>query len=124
MESINEYRLQAECDALARMIFQDVVDDHGSDYTAEDLRDYMIDDVHTAVDGHQWIIYTHYAHDICRTCNTDNGDAFLQDIGLPSDLDASNAYDRIATIIAFGEMEARVIDSIDALLTEMVEDAA
>ncbi|MDB6151512.1 MAG: hypothetical protein JWQ44_2960 [Chthoniobacter sp.] len=109
---INDYMLTRECDQLAQDIFDEVMTDAG-DETAEDRRDTMQDRAHEAADGHEWVIYTFKAHMLCAHCNTDQGEAFLEDTGMPEEV----TYDKLGTIIAYGEMRAR----IETKLCELIE---
>lgn len=113
-ERITEYSFQAECDELAQEIFDEALADMADDETPDHYRDDMQDRVHGTVDGHQWIIYHHYAHQICAECGTDEGEAFLEDVGMPE----TPTYDSLATSIAYGEMRHRVSVKIDELIDE------
>lgn len=111
-ERITAYAFQAECNSLAQDIFDYGLDSMEDDETPEDYRDDMMDRVHETVDGHEWIIYHYRAHQICAECDTDEGEQFLEDCGMPE----TPTYDGLASIIAFGEMRARVEAAIDELI--------
>ena len=113
-ERISEYSFQAECDEIAQEVFDNALDDMAADETPDHHRDDMLDRVHETVDGHQWVIYHHYAHQICAECNTDEGEAFLEDCGMPE----TPTYDSLATAIAYGEMRHRVTARIEELIDE------
>ena len=66
-------------------------------------------------DGSEWAIYYHKAHELCQNCNIDNGEQFYEDCGPWVDI----TYNRIATIIAYGELRARIEQAIDAKIDEM-----
>jgi hypothetical protein len=110
---MNDHILTKECEALAKEIFDIALEDMAEDETPEDYADDMQDRAHEYADGHQWVIYYHWAHRICMYCNTDDGEQFLEDIGMPE----TPTYDGLATIIAFGEMRAR----ISAALADLVD---
>lgn len=113
-DRITESSFQTECDELAQEIFDYALDDMADDETPEDKRDDMLDRVHETVDGHQWVIYHHYAHQICAACNTDEGEAFLEDVGMPE----TPTYDGLAVAIAYGEMRHRVSAKLEELIEE------
>lgn len=83
-------------------------------------RDAAVDMAHVHADGSEWAIYYHKAHELCQNCNTDNGEQFFEEQFsedfVPSD---DITYDRIATIIAYGELYARIVRAIDAKIDEM-----
>ena len=113
-QHITDYSLTKECNSLAADIFSETIADMASDETPEDYRDDMTDRVHETVDGHQWLIYYHYAHEICLNCDTTNGEEFLEDVGLPP----QPTYDNLGMSIAYGEMRARV----EAELQRLIDD--
>jgi hypothetical protein len=112
-DQINDYALTKEAEALAAEIFANMLEGMASDETPEDYRDELSDQAHMDADGHQWVIYTYKAHQLCANCNTDNGEAFLEDAGNPDPV----TYDSLATAIAYGELLAR----IELALNELVE---
>jgi len=73
-------------------------------------RDTALDMAHEYADGSQYVIYTWRAHALCAGCNTDRGESFLEDVGQPD----GATYDQLATLIAYGEIYARIVDIIDA----------
>lgn len=111
-ETISERALQEECESIAQGIFDGAMGD-ADESTAEDMRDAMNDQSHEECDGHQWVIYHHKAHQLCLNCNTDSGESFLDDTGTPE----TPTYDGLASLIAYGEMLARV----QAHLSELVD---
>ncbi len=116
-DRITDYALTKECEALAAEIFDAVKAEHIDpeapwDFDPEDYRDEMDDRAHEAADGHQWVIYTHYALSICAHCNTDAGEAFLEDVEPSQPI----TFGGLATQIAYGEMRARIMASIDELI--------
>lgn len=113
-DRITEYQFDKECRDLAQEIFDDtMIHDKQEDETPEHHRDTMTDRAHETADGHQWVIYYHHAHNICADCNTDEGEAFLEDVGC-----SEPTYDKLATVIAYGEMRARIEQALDALIEE------
>ena len=110
---INDHILAKECEGLARDIFDDIMTEAADDETAEQLRDDMSDRVSESVDGHEWVIYNYKALMACAHCNVDEGEAFLEDVGMP---ETPTIYS-LASLILYGEMRAR----IDSKINDMVE---
>ena len=110
---INDHILSKECEGLAKDIFEETMADAADDETADQLRDDMSDRVHERVDGHEWVIYYHKALMTCAHCNVEEGEAFLEDIGMP---ETPTIYS-IACLILYGEMRART----DAEISDMIE---
>lgn len=108
---INDHLLQKECAELAREIFDEVMEDKAGDHP-EDYRDEMDERAHETADGHQWVIYTYKAHMLCAHCDVSNGEEFLADVGVGPD----PTYDSLGTMIAYGEMRARIMAEIDELI--------
>jgi len=111
-----------ECEELAQEIFNETMEGQG-DEDPDYHRDDMSDRAYETVDGHQWVIYYSYAHQICQRCRTDYGEQFLEDVGNPDPV----TYDSLAVTIAYGEMLARVQDHLNTLIDaweEPEEDAA
>ncbi len=102
-DQINDYTLNAECKSIALDIM-DQIDDP----------DEWQDNVWQWVDGHQWVIYHYQSHQICLTCNTDAGEEFLEEMGMPE----TSTYDGLASAIAFGEMVSRVSTELQTLIDE------
>ena len=67
------------------------------------------DMAHEHADGSQHVIYYYKAHAICQNCDTENGEAFLEDIGGPGK-DAT--YNSIAVMIAYGELHSRILHAL------------
>jgi hypothetical protein len=109
---ISDHQLSKECESVAVEIFQDMLDGMAPDETPEDHRDTMSDRAHEYADGHQWVIYTHYALSICAHCNTDQGEELVDDIGPPKPFSLGAA----AAMIAYGEMRARIESAISDLV--------
>lgn len=98
MTAITEHNLTIECQDIVRF----AIFDYGQADTHEDIEDYVQDRIYEAVDGHQWVIYTYRAHELCRECETDRGEAYIDELGM-----TPKTYDEFATLIAFGEMLTR-----------------
>ena len=110
---ISNYIFAEECTSLAR----DIIEDFRRDYPGEDLADYrdeMTDRAHETADGHQWVIYHHRALMVCAHCDVSEGEAFLEDTGMP---ETPTIYS-LATLIVYGEMRSRIDAAIDDILSE------
>ena len=101
--TMNDHKLDAYCDAIASEILEECEGD----------RDKAFDLAHEHADGSEYAIYYSKAHEVCQNCNTDNGEQFYEDCGPFAD----PTYDRIASIIAYGEIRCRVEAAIDAQLS-------
>ena len=110
---INDHILAKECEGLARDIFEEIMRDAAEDETSEDMRDNLSDRVHEWVDGHEWVIYNYKALMACAHCNVDQGEQFLEDVGMP---ETPTIYS-LACLILFGEMRARV----ESKISDMIE---
>lgn len=118
---INDYLLHKECVQLAAGILQDLQDSNQGE-SPDSLRDYAMDRAHEAVDGHQWVIYTHKAIMLCAHCDTSLSEAWLGETGNPPDV----TFGGLATHIAYGEMRARIESELSDLIDAAQEafDAA
>ena len=108
---INDYLLQQECESIAREIVESL--DLADDETLADRLDDAQDAAHEWADSHQWVIYHYKALMLCAHCNAEQGEAFLEDTGMPD----NPTFNQLASIIAYGEMRAR----IEAALQEIAD---
>ena len=102
MKNASDYNL----DAYASDIAIDIFTEHCLD------RDTAQESVWQSVDGSEWVIYHHKAHELCLNCNTDNGEQSIEDMGGFPD---GSTYDSMASLIAYCEIEARVNDALNTL---------
>lgn len=105
---INDYKL----DELAAEIAAEIISECDDAYDLN--RDDAFDMAHQHADGSEWVIYYSKAHELCQNCNTDNGEQFYEDCGPWDDI----TYNKIATIIAYGELRARIEQAIHAKIDE------
>ena len=109
----NDCQLNQYAESAAR----DIVDKIAGKALRENLLDVAAvihggeacDMAHEHADGSEHVIYYYKAHAICQNCDTENGEAFLEDIGGPGK-DAT--YNSIATTIAFGELHSRILRAL------------
>jgi hypothetical protein len=98
---LNDYKLNEYAQDCAREILEEVKRYGGDEY----------DLAHEHADGSEWVIYYSKAHELCQNCDTDNGEQFYEDCGPWEDL----TYDGVASIIAYGELHARICQAINEL---------
>ena len=90
---INEYELAQYCNDIAEEIASQ----------SEDM-DAALDLAEQYADGSEYVIYYAKAHELCRNCDIENGEAFIQDCFS----DVPMTYDDMACRIAYGEIESRI----------------
>jgi hypothetical protein len=90
---LNDYTLTQYCNDIAEEIASQ----------SEDM-DAALDLVWQYADGSEHVIYYAKAHELCRNCDTENGEAFIQDCFS----DVPMTYDDMACRIAYGEIESRI----------------
>lgn len=103
---LNDYKLNEYAQDCAREILKEVEKYGGDEY----------DLAHERADSSEWVIYYSKAHELCQNCNTDNGEAFIEDVGgsfeiLPQPV----TYDSLASGIAYGELHSRICQALDEL---------
>ena len=89
-------------DLIARSYAQDIVADLDPD--DPDPESSIDDAAHEAADSSQWVIYTFRAKCIALLCDVSEGEAFLEDVGMPEDPTLGS----IASTVAYGELRARI----------------
>lgn len=99
-----DFQLTEYCNGIAEDIARDA-----SDY------EQAMDWAHESADGSEHVIYTYKAHQVCQNCDIQQGeDLFNECYGG----EHSKSYDEIASIMAYGEIRAR----IEARLYEIFEE--
>ena len=94
----NTYQLTEYCNDIATEIARDASNiDQAMDWAME------------RADGSEYVIYTYKAHKLCLDCNTEQGEDFFSEF---YDGDHGKSYDEIASIIAYGEIIARIQSAI------------
>jgi len=95
---MNDYQLTEYCNGIATDIARDASDiDQAMDWATE------------SADSSEHVIYTYKAHKLCLDCNTDQGEDFLSDC---YGSEHGKSYDDLASIIAYGEIQARIQSAI------------
>lgn len=98
-DTISEYVLDTYCREAASDIMDEV-----AEYGGE-----TCDKAHEWADQSEYVIYYSKAHDLCRNCNTDRGEQFIEETGGFSD---GITYDKMATMIAYGEIYTRICEAL------------
>ena len=101
MKNASDFNLDDMVASWAVEIFEQTAD-----------REEGLDLVHQYADGSEWVIYYGKAHDLCRNCNTDQGEDFVEDCGEP---EGGWSYNGFASAIAYGEIYARLSQAVDGL---------
>jgi hypothetical protein len=117
-EQFSDYKLQKECESLAQDIFDEMLVGMARDETPENYRDEMNDRAHEAADWHEWVIYNHSALMLCAHCDVSNGEAFLEDVGMPEEV----TLHKLACAIAYGEIRARIEGALQELAEAWEDD--
>ena len=69
-----------EINELAKSVFEDVMQEHEQDmHSAED---HFYDRLHETIDGHEWVIYSHYNLQVLQ--NASNPEAMIDELGAES----------------------------------------
>lgn len=103
MTTINNYTLNYEAEAIAESVLQEV-QEYGTD--AYDL-------LHEMCDGHEWVIYTYKAFQVCAECNTDDGEDYLEGLG-----QSYTDIGRHATAVAYATLMAKATEHYNELTNE------
>jgi hypothetical protein len=105
---LNDYTLTEYCNDIAQEICRDASDvDQAMDWASE------------SADGSQYAIYYAKAHELCRGCDTTQGEDFVADCFS----DVPMTYDEMACRIAYGEIDARIRAAVYEIF-EQRDDAA
>lgn len=116
---INDYLLQQECERLAKEAIEDIRTNHMDEGDSlEDYQGEISDWLHESIDGYGWVIFHHKAIMICAHCDVQQGEAFLEDIGMPKD----PTFAGLASIIVYGEMLARAEEAARDIVEEGMAD--
>jgi len=109
--TMSDYKLTKYCDSIAEEI-------------AEDAPNFEIamEQAHESADGSEYVIYYHKAHEVCQNCNIQQGEEFFFECYYSEK--HSKSYDEIASIIAYGEINARISSRLWDIYQEREEEAA
>ena len=98
MDNINDHTLDEYASDVAIDIMKDIADNSKLD--ANDL-------AWEHADSSSFVIYYSQAHELCRNCNTDNGEEWARDMG-----GDTSDYNLLASYIAFGELYHRICQAL------------
>jgi len=104
MQNANDYELTRYCDEIADELWLE----------ADRDRDTALDYAHEAADGSEWVIYHGKARELCGACDVSEGEAFVEDVGLPDPF----TFDALASMVAYGEIRARISQRVEELAEE------
>lgn len=100
---LNDFTLTEYCNDIAQEICRDASDE-----------DQAMDWAHESADGSEYVIYYAKAHELCRNCDTAQGEDFVADCFGGE----SMTYDEMACRIAYGEIDARIRAAIYEIFAE------
>lgn len=103
---INNHILNKCADAIAADAFLEARE-YG-DGSEEEMRDH----IWQSCDGHELVIYNYKALQTVANCDCSDGEAFLEEMGMPDDV---TIY-KLASIIVMGELMARANEALDGML--------
>lgn len=93
-KKMNDHQLTEYCNDIAQEIAEKTFN-----------FDTANEQAHERADGSEHVIYYYKAHQICQNCNIDQGEDFFSDRWSG---EHGKSYDEIATIMAYGEILARI----------------
>jgi hypothetical protein len=100
---LNDFTLTEYCNDIAQEICRDASDeDQAMDWASE------------SADSSEYVIYYAKAHELCRGCDTTQGEEFVADCFSG----ASMTYDEMACRIAYGEIDARIRAAVYQIFAE------
>lgn len=76
----------------------------------DDAENEISDIAHEEADSWDWVIYYHYAHELCQNCDRDQAEETIADSGGLTGDDIS--YDTIATQIAYWIVQIAVSEAL------------
>lgn len=109
MEDITQKAYWAEVEALAKSCIAEA-----KRYDRE-----LSDVIWETCDGHQWVIYTYYQHQVLQHCRTGVAERF-SDMGGP---DLSKGWDDVVMQAAFLALEGDVSERAQELQNQQTEEA-
>ena len=101
---MNNYELTEYCNDIAKEIAEET-----SNF------DTANEQAHERAEGSEHVIYHYKAHWICQNCDIDQGQDFFSDCYSG---DHGKSYDEIATIMACGEIQARISSKLWEIFEE------
>ena len=100
---LNDFTLTEYCNDIAQELSRDASDeDQAMDWASE------------SADSSEYVIYYAKAHELCRGCDTTQGEEFVADCYS----DVPMTYDEMACRIAYGEIDARIRTAVYEIFAE------
>lgn len=113
-----DHALRTEAAAYAENIFDEFKDANGgAAFDAEAFRDEMQERVHEAADNSEHVIYTARAIAICGNCNTDAGEAWLEEV-YEAPFNGCETFADVCTRLAFAVLYTSIGDELNDLIEE------
>lgn len=106
--------LYLEAKNAAIDIFAEFESENPNHFDPEHWRDEMYERAHEFADMSQHVIYTFRALQICANCDTSEGEAFIEEIGIGE----NPTFYSIATLIAYGQLRSMIESELETLIDE------
>ena len=106
-----DYALQREAKDAAIEIFETVQTEHGAGFDPNLYNSEWSDRASEWANSSRHVVGSYRAIQICANCNTSNGRAFLEDVGMPEDV----TFEDLASTIVYGELWARIHEELQAI---------
>ena len=117
MTNITQNTAHLEAFEIAEALFDEAVTYSGqTDIDA--IAEYAEDHIHEYVDGHEWTIYYHKAHQFCAAVDTEAGEMMIEDLGI-----TPKSYNEFATTLAFWTLDQMVREALQ-MVVQAAEEAA
>lgn len=94
--------------AEIRSICQSALDEYKGHHEDDEPDEWFHDWLHQTIDGHQWIIYTHYNSQVLT--HSDNRDAAWE---IGGETPQADSYGQLMAVLAFYAMSQDVQDHMD-----------
>jgi hypothetical protein len=114
---INEYVFNQECESIAKSIIEECRE---ADQSVDELRECCEERVHEDCDGHQWVIYTYKATQLCGNVNTNAGEEWLEGI-YSKPFDGCETFSDVCTRLAFATLYCGVQSALGDLLDAIAD---
>jgi len=114
-DTITEYMLNQECEALAKSIVEEYEGDRDD---IDALREYAQERAHEDADGHQWVIYTYKARQVASIA-PDAAEEYLEEINGSKPFAECSTYAEVVTHLAYAAMYTGIMSALDAIFEEL-----
>ncbi len=107
---ITEKEYWQEVRSLAISILDDAWEQHPSEDDQREREEFMSDRLHEDVDGHQWIIYTHYNVQVLHCAH--NPEAYWDQMG---EAPQAENYGQLMAVLAYSALQEDVAQVVGDL---------